>query len=179
MRPRLHIFFILLVPVLLGLWSCQEDDRPELCRLAYTLDFNIQPGLNTFETHVYTFSPITSQLDAALAANGYTRADVEAILPRTAILRGTFQDVNLDFIHRVSMHVYDPFDINNKIEFFYLDPVPVRNKTSIELFPGISDVTEWFERPFFGIELRLDYRQVTPSLIPMRLEFEMSVRGKN
>lgn len=170
---------MLLVAALLGIGACKEDDRPELCRLVHFLDFNIQPGLNTFETHVYTFSPIASQLDAALAARGFTRADVEAILPRSAILRGTFQDVNLDFVHRVSMHVYDPFDINNKIEFFYLDPVPVRNKTSIELFPGISDVTAWFEQPFFGIELRLDYRQVTPSLIPMRLEFEMSVRGKS
>jgi hypothetical protein len=178
MHLRINIPFFLLVAALLGMGACTKDDRPELCRLTHRLDFNIQPGLNTFETHVYTFSPIASQLDAALAARGFTRADVEAILPRSAVLRGTFQDVNLDFIHRVSMHVYDPFD-NNKIEFFYLDPVPVRNKTSIELFPGISDVTEWFERPFFGIELRLDYRQVTPSLIPMRLEFEMSVRGKS
>lgn len=169
---------MLIIAIVWMLAACAKDDRPELCELNHFVDFNIQPGLNTFETHIYTFSPIGSQLEASLAARGHTLAEVDDVVPKRAILRGVFQDVNLDFVHRVSVLVYDPFQPADRVEFFYLDPVPARDKTSIQLFPGIADVTPWFTRPFFAIELRLNYRQVTPSLVPMRLELVMSVRGR-
>ena len=142
----------------------------------------------TYETFVREriFQPLgmtSSRYDSTEAivprrARGYTRDDVDAIVPQSAVLRGIFQDVDLDFIHRVSVRVFDPFDPNDNLEFFYLDPVPFRGKTAIQLFPGIADVTAWFEAPYFGVETRLDYRQVTPTLITMRLEFTMRVLGK-
>jgi hypothetical protein len=86
--------------------------------------------------------------------------------------------VNLDFIDKVSVLIYDPFNPTNRIEFFYMDPVPFKNKTGIELFPGIADISEWMEREYFGVEIRLNYRQVTPSLIQMRLDFDVRVLGE-
>jgi len=174
----MRVLYLTGLILLIGLSACRRDGRPELCRLTHFVDFNIQPGLNTFETHIYQVSPLGSILDDNLAARGYTRDDVEAIVPQSAVLRGIFQDVDLDFIHRVSVRVFDPFDPNDNLEFFYLDPVPFRSKTAIQLFPGIADVTDWFEAPYFGVETRLDYRQVTPTLITMRLEFTMRVLGK-
>lgn len=174
----MRVLSLILLVILLGAPGCRRDGRPELCRLDHFVDFTIQPGLNTFETHIYQVSPLASVLDANLSARGYSRADVDAIVPQSAILRGVFQDVDLDFIHRVSVRVFDPFDPGNNLEFFYLDPVPFRNKTAIQLFPGIADVTQWFDAPYFGVESRLDFRQVTPTLVPMRLEFTMRVLGK-
>lgn len=171
--------WILLFLAVTGLLpACRKDKRPELFDMSYFVDFNIQPGLNTFDTHFYVISPLTSQLDARLTALGLTREDVVAIEPKAAYLSSIFEDYDLDFIHRISVHVFDPFDPTDRIEFLYLDPVPFRRKTGIQPFPGIADVSPWFERPFFGIEIRLDYREVTPSLIQMRLEFALSVKGK-
>ena len=104
--------------------------------------------------------------------------DVIAIEAKDAVLTSTFGDVNLEFIHRISVHIFDPFDPSDKIEFFYLDPTPFRNSTSWRLFPGIADISEWIEDDFFGIEVRLDFRENSPSLIPMRLEFDIRVMGE-
>ena len=157
--------------------SCKNDDRTELFELNYFVDFEIAPGLNTFDTHFYAIDPLATNYETKLAAHEKTPEDVVAIEAKDAYLSSTFGDVNLKFIHRISVYIYDPFNPSDKIEFFYLDPTQFKNTTSWRLFPGITDITEWIERGYFGIEVRLDFREVTPSLIPMRLTFDLRVMG--
>lgn len=158
--------------------SCKKDNRDELTELNYVMDFDIQPGLNTFDTHFYVVTPISSQFETRLAAAGHTVDEVGAVEPKEGNLGSVFQDVNLDFIHRVSVYIFDPFNPADKIEFFYLDPVPFKNKTVIHLFPGIANIQEWIERGFFGVEVRLNFREVTPSLTQMRFEFDLRAMSK-
>ena len=58
-----------------------------------------------------------------------------------------------------------------------MDPVPFRDKTIIQLFPGISDISEWVKEDYFGLEIRLDFRQNTPTLFQMEFEFDLRVMG--
>ena len=134
------IFAVLVMGILV---SCKKDNREELVELNYTVDFDIQPGLNTFDTHFYVVTPLNSQYIARLDAAGHTASEVGAVEPKEGDLGSVFQDVNLDFIHRVSIYIFDPFNPADKIEFFYLDPVPFKNKTVIHLFPGIANIQEW------------------------------------
>ena len=169
------IFALLTLCILV---SCKKDSRDELTELNYYVDFDIQPGLSTFDTHIYVVTPINSQYDTRLSSAGHTTSEVGAVEPKEGDLASVFQDVNLDFIHRVSVYIFDPFNPADKIEFFYLDPVPYKNKTVIHLFPGIANVQEWIERGFFGIEVRLDFRQTSPALTQMRLEFDLRAMSK-
>ena len=169
------ILWCLLAMVLLG---CRKDDRKELFEVNHVVDFNIQPGLNTFDTHFLTISQLSSQLDAKLASTGHTLDEVVAIEPKEGKLEAIFHDVNLDYIHRVSIYIFDPYEPSNKIEFMYLDPVPIKEKTEIQLFPGIANIQEWMESDYFGIEVRLDFRQVSPSFTQMRLHFDLRVMAE-
>ena len=173
MRYLTYSLLILLIAT-----SCKKDNRQEFFTIHEFIDFTIQPGLNTFDTHIYSVSPKYSTFADQLEASGHTVSEVVAVEARRAFLTSVFEDVNLDFIHQVSVHVYDPVNTNDKIEFFYMDPVPFRFKTGIELFPGIANVQEWFERDYFGVEVRLNFRQNSPSLIQMRLEFDVRVLGE-
>ena len=171
----------LILAVLVSGWSCHNDKRPELFKLTYPpppIEFDIPPGLNTFDTHVYTISPISSQYAAHLNASGYTEDDVASIEAGDAYVTARFGDVNLDYIRRISVYIYDPFNPSDKTEFFYLDPVPYKNQTSIRLFPGIADIRSYVERGFFGLELRFDFRETTPVLAEMKFEFELRVLGQ-
>lgn len=171
---RLWVILFLAV----GMMSCKKDRRQQLLIMHEFVDFTIQPGLNNIDTHIYTFSPKFSTLQSRLAQAGYTLDDVVSIEGRRATLSGVFGDVDLDFIHRVSLLIYDPSNPQNRQEFFYMDPVPFKSKTEIDLFPGISNINEWLERDYFGLELRLNFRQISPSLIAMRLEYEVQVMGE-
>jgi len=108
--------------------SCKKDNRQELFELNYPpppIEFDIPPGLNTFDTHIYTFSPLPTQYLARLAESGHKAEEVIAIEAKDAILSSLFQDENLYFIHRVSIYIFDPFNPADKAEFLYLDPVPL------------------------------------------------------
>lgn len=167
--------------ILLGLVvisACNKDKRTELFELNHRVDFTITPGLNTFDTHFFAISPLTSIYRGKLDASGLTDNDVVSIEAKDAFLSSTFGDINLEFIRRISIYIFDPFDPTHRIEFFYLDPTPFRNETTWRLFPGITDITEWIDAEYFGIEIRLDFREVSPSLIPMKLEFDIRVMGE-
>jgi hypothetical protein len=162
------------------LLSCNKDRRQELFVLTYPpppINFEILPGLNTFDTHIYTLSPIPSRFEEMLANSGRSAGDVVSIEAKAGALTSVFQDINLDFVHRVSIFIFDPFDPENKIEFFYMDPVPFRDKTVIQLFPGIADISEWVKKDYFGLEIRLDFRQNSPTLFQMEFEFDLRVMG--
>lgn len=162
----------------LVLLSCHRDKREELFTLNDHVDFTIQPGLNTFDTHIYAISPKISMLNDRLDDAGISPDKVVAIEAKRAYLSSIFEDVNLDFIDKISVYIFDPYNTNNKIECFYLEPIPFKDKVGIQLFPGIADVSEWLENDYFGIEIRLDFRQVTPSLVQMRLDFDFRVLGE-
>ncbi len=176
----IKIGLAVLIPAALGL-SCNKDDREVLFELNFPpppITFNILPGLGTFDTHVYTQSPIPTKFASKLANSGHSIEDVGIIQAKEAELSSIFGDVNLDFIHRVSVFVFDPFNPADKVEFFYLDPVPFRDQTTIRLFPGITDVKEWMQEEFVGIEVRLDFREISPSFVEMELEMDLRVLGK-
>ena len=99
--------------ILLGLvviTACNKDKRVELFELNHFVDFTIAPGLNTFDTHFFAISPLTSIYQSKLDASGFTAADVVSIEAKDAYLSSTFGDINLEFIHRISVYIFDPFD---------------------------------------------------------------------
>lgn len=163
---------------LLLLTSCGKDDRTELFELNHIVDFDIPPGLNTYDTHFFIISPLPSFYQDKLALQGLTTADIGAVEAKTAILTSTFGDINLEFIHRISVHIFDPFNPSNKIEFLYLDPTPFRNESAWRLFPGLADISEWVEKEHFGIEIRLEFREISHTFIPMRLHIDMRAFAK-
>ena len=173
MRYPVYVLLAMLIAV-----SCKKDNRTPFFEIHDFVDFTIQPGLNTFDTHIYAVSPKYSTFHNQLASIGRTADEVVAVEARRAYLTSVFEDFNLDFIHQVSVLVFDPLDPSNKIEFLYMDPVPFGSKTGIELFPRIANVQEWFEAEYYGIEVRLNFRQNSPSLIQMRLEFDVRVLGE-
>ncbi|MEO6132192.1 MAG: hypothetical protein ABIQ02_10115 [Saprospiraceae bacterium] len=165
---------------LLGMFilvSCNKDHRSELFVMNQFVDFDIQPGLNTFDTHFFVITPLASTYSEKLALSGRTQSDVSSIESKDAYLNGMFNDINLRFIRTISIYIFDPFKPDDKIEFFYLVPVPYKNTTSIRLFPGIADISHWVNQEFFGIEVRLNFREVTSSLTPMRLQFDIRALG--
>ncbi len=166
-----------ILPVIFMALSCHKDNRTELFVLNQLVDFDVQPGLNTIDTHFFVIAPLKSTYDQKLSESGYKATDVIGIESKDAYLSSIFKDVNLRFIDQVSIYIFDPFNPDDKIEFFYFDPVPYKNTFSLRLFPGIADLTHWVDQEFFGVEIRLHFREVTTSLTRMRFEFYIRALG--
>lgn len=145
--------------------------------MTYFVDFNLQAGLNTLETHFYR-TALQSQYQAQLDASGRQDSDVISITPKYAELSTVFNDEDLDFIRQVFVRVYDLTDPNNiSQEVFYLDPVPPNTRKTIRPFPGLNNVLDIASQPAFGIEVGISLWTVTPKTFDMRLEFELSANS--
>ncbi len=167
-----------LFAVVLLFSSCRNDRRHELFVLPYMVDFELQAGLNTFETHFFRKYQILSQYQVQLDANGRQDSDVISITPKYAALSTVFEDDNLDFIRQVFVRVFDPADPDNvNSEVFYLDPVPSNTRKVIHPFPGLADVKRITSLPVFGVEVGISLWKITPKSYDMRLEFDLSANS--
>ena len=170
---RLPLLAILAV-LFSEMWSgCKPDQRTELFEMSYFVDFELQAGLNTLETHFYRVSGIPSQFEQQLDAVGREADDIVSITPKYAELSTIFSDEDLDFIRQVFVRIYDQSNPNG-VEIFYLDPVPGNTRRVIRPFPGLSNVRDIASQPNIGIEVGISLWEVTPKSFDMRLEFELS-----
>ena len=175
---RKSLYIICGCVIVFALSGCKSDRRTEVFVMPYTLDFELQAGLNTLETHFYRITNVPSVYQAQLDASGRQDSDIVSITPKTAELSTVFRDENLDFIRQVFVRVFDPLDANNiNQEVFYLDPVPPNVRTVIHPFPGLADVKNIASLPLFGVEVGISLWQVTPKSFDMRLEFELSANA--
>ena len=172
---NLHTFLLVIAASTL-VAGCQKDQRTEVFEVPGVMDFTIDAGLNTFDTHFYILSPYISAFPSRLEDFDLKPEDIISVEPKSAELASVFRDENLDFIERISLRLFKLDDPQFNREIFYFDPVPFQKKTVLRPFPGLSNVKEIVENQFFGIELRLDYRLVPQRSIDMRLEFLLSAR---
>ncbi|MDX1409929.1 MAG: hypothetical protein R3330_17390, partial [Saprospiraceae bacterium] len=148
-----RISFSCFILTMLTLAGCRNDKRVELFELNYILDFNIQAGLNTFETHFIVNPAVTSLFEDRLDAQSLTIDDVRSVEPKFAQLSTIFGDEDLDFIRRCEIRLFDPFDPDFSREVFYLDPVPTNTRKVIRPFPGLSDIKPIISETTFGVEI--------------------------
>lgn len=165
----------ILIVLLLG---CRGDNRIELFEVNQVVDFTIQAGLNTSDTHFYSFSSVQSAFSPELNARGMELADVASVEPKFAELSTVFADEELDFIRQFSVRLFDPFNPDYSREIFYLDPVPNNTKTVMRPFPGLSDVKDLIANPSVGVEVRVAFRWVTQRSYDMRLAFDLSAKAQ-
>ena len=164
--------------IILVFAGCRTDNRIELFELNYLLDFTIQAGLNTVETHFFVNPALSSFFEERLDDQNLSIEDIASIEPKFAQLSTIFSDKDLDFIRRFELRVFDPFDPEFSREIFYLDPVPNNTRTVIRPFPGLSDVKDLVTQTTFGVEIRLTFRRITNQSHDMRLRFDLSARAQ-
>jgi len=168
---------LVLCVMMLLLAGCKKDQRTELFEMPYFVDFELQAGLNTLETHFYR-TVRQSSFEEQLNALGRPASDIVSITPKFASLSTVFGDQDLDFIRQVFIRVYDTSDPENvNLEAFYLDPVPPNTRKVIRPFPGLANVLNIASLPYFGVEVGISLWEITPRSFDMRLEFELSANA--
>ena len=164
----------------LFLTSCNNNED-EIFELSYETDVIYEAGLSQFEAHFIDNFDIDTRIDALLAARGRTREDIEKILPKSAEIVNTRNDVSLDFIRNLVLRVFEgsPFDPNqkeNETEIFFRDNVPQDRASFINLIPSLPDVKDQLLEEHFNFTIRTELRAPPPNTIEARLRLRFSVQ---
>lgn len=156
--------------------QCGGNEDVERFSIYHSLDFTINAGSNTLDTHFFRFLPVFSFYKDQLAANNIAEDDINRVDPKSCEFGSVFSDIDLDFIHEISIQIFATNDPTNRREIFFLDPVPLNAGKNLNPFPALPDIKDFVSADNFGIEVLLRYRYIPTENIPMRLEMLFAAR---
>ena len=166
-RISILIFF------LLGSLSCGDDVEP-LFQLVYDVDFTIDPGLNTIDTHVYTIRNVPSFLEDFALANNVNPDSIVSAAPNRATITTIFQNIDYNFLDQLSVWMVSVNNPNDSREIFFLDFVDLDEDSEVRLLSSIANVIDYLREGSFNIEVRLRLRSFSPAEINSRLSFDIT-----
>ena len=103
------IALTLLCVSMLILPGCQQDERVGVFDVVQVVEFTVPAGLNVVETHFFQLSNVNSSFDDQLEATGFESSDIASVEPRYCEVRTVFDDIDLDFVRAIEVHLFDPF----------------------------------------------------------------------
>jgi len=172
-----HSFFF----IALLLVSC-GDNSNSLLDVKNQTDIQLIAGQGVIATHYYTNFDVPTLWESHFIGSGLDQDAYGDIVANNARLEAIFGE-DLNFIDRVSIHAYpnDPVSYQNGTltgtEIFFLDQAQFGGKTEIQLFGNLTVLNDILTQDRMIIEIRLNFRSITPTNINLRLNMEFSVFG--
>lgn len=148
--------------------SCNKDDNP-IFQTETFVDFEIPAGLNTIETHTFILNDVPLGIKSQLAAQGIDETAIKRLLSSRGLVQARFGDIDWDFVFEVSVRVIDPLNPSESEEIFYQDPVPLDTNEEIRLFSNITNLNKILLTDVASFEVKLRFRNFTPTNIDTRL----------
>ena len=168
------------VLVLLLLSSCNKDNaRVEFEIPLQNIDFEIQPGLNTFQVHYFNFDNIPTNSAELFSANNFSFENASAIVPLEGNLSALFGGADFEFIEQLSLRICDAGDFSENCgtEIFYRQPVPLNVGNILPLVPSDISIKQYLTQDKVNIQLKIErLRESPPQFVDTRLELEFGVR---
>jgi hypothetical protein len=151
--------------------ACRKDRRERIFEMTYpNFEFQFPAGLSQFQSRVFAFPSITTDIDSYLQQFSTDTSAVAAINPLYANI---YNDNNLDFdyLEEVSVRVCPvgqectPFD-----EAFYLDNLRNRSLSRLQLLPTLRNLKPVLAGKNYRLEIVFFLSEISPFTLDCRLE---------
>ncbi len=163
-----------LFSVILWLSACGKEDIA-VANVVKELDFEIPAGLSTIETHTFFFPSFVFGIEEILAQQGVDAADIDRISSRQGFITARFDNIDWDFVSRVTIEAVKLDGTGERTELFYMDPVPFNVNEQIELFPSLPNLKDILLDEFVNLEVKMRFRNFSPTNIDTRLRLEFAI----
>ncbi len=165
---------ILLILFSIGAVSCGKESIVRY-EVAIDAEFTIPPGLNTVETHYFIIRNVPTFYLQNANLKGIDTSSIVNVFASRGLMQSKFQDVDFDFVSRVSIYAVSKKDSNKKREMYYLDFVPLTTGNQLKMLSSTTQLKEIFEEELIDIEVRLNFRNITTSNILTTIDFGYAV----
>ena len=158
----------------LSLQSCVNDGEV-LFDIDIEADFDIAPGLNTFETFYFPINRVPTNIGAFVGSTD--RATIAKILPSRADIRAVFAEFDWSIIQEVTIWATSVRDSERRAEIFYQDQISLNGQNELRLFSSNSEVSDILLNDAVHLEVAFRFRRVTPAQIRSRLRMKFIAFG--
>ena len=159
---------------ILFLGSC--SNAPDaLFQITTEAEFEIAPGLNTIETFIFPINQVPTNFTAL--SNGADPNTIGSIQPSRAIITAPFVNFDWSIVREVSVRAISRRNPELNFEIFFQDQISLNNQNELRLFSSLSDVKDILIDESFNLEVRFNFRNITPAQIPSRIEMNFLANG--
>ena len=168
---KIFVYFFL---VILLFTSCEKETvvRYEVPLVA---EFDLPTGLNTVETHYFIIRNVPTFYGQNAALKGVDTSTIINVFASRGLIQSKFQDVDFDFISRISIYAVSKKDSNKKREMYYMDFVPLTADTQLRMLSSTTQLKDILKDEFIDLEVRINLRSFTTSNIRAKIEFGYAV----
>ena len=138
-------------------------------------EFDIINGLNTIETHYFIIRNVPTFYSQSAQLKGVDTSLIKNVVASRGLMRGKFQDIDFDFISRVSIYAVSRKNPSNKREMYYLDFVPIGTNTELRMLSSSTDLKEIMKEEWIDLEVRLNFRTFTGSNLRSKIVFGYAI----
>jgi hypothetical protein len=154
--------------------SCDKQTTA-LYEVTMDATFDLPNNFNTIETYYFPIKNVPTFYSQSAALHSLDTSNVSAVLASRGLITGNFQDVDFDFISRVSIYAVSQKDPNLKREMYYLDLVPLTTDTQLKMLSSSTQLKEILSEELIDLEVRLNFRSFSVSNVKARIEFGYAV----
>jgi hypothetical protein len=177
---RLSTVLTLLLAIVITFFSsgCRNDNGEQLFVINYPIqDFNLPPGIPSFQSFVVARANVASLYEQALSDNNVSMDEVDEVggfFARITSLSGEdfgqLREVDLRICPVAQPNGCDQFDI-----LFSVDDLYLRRDLILNLNPGLRNFKELVSSGNYRMELVFVFAETSSQSIDCRLEW--SIRG--
>ncbi len=164
MNVRFFLLKIIIVSFLLN--SSCSGDRAPLFRMNLEADLIIPAGLNSLDTYYFTIPLVPTNFRTYWGGNP---SDVQSILPANAQMFSRFSNIDWNIVREVYIFAVSPRNPDNRKEIFYQNLIERNRSSELRLFNSLPDVRDLLVQDFVNLEVRINFRVITPFEIDTRL----------
>ncbi|MFZ1749302.1 MAG: hypothetical protein WAU01_03890 [Saprospiraceae bacterium] len=152
-------------------------DKETIVRYEVPIDaeFDIPTGLNTVETHYFIIRNVPTYYKQNADIKGVDTSSIINVVASRGLVKSKFQEVDFDFVERVSIYAVSQKDPTIKREMYYLDFVPLTTRAELRMLSSTTSLRDLLKEEFIDLEVRLNVRSFTRSNIRARIEFGYAV----
>jgi hypothetical protein len=165
------LYFLILTA---SLWSCEKETIVRY-EVKLTADFAIPAGINTVETHYFRIQNVPVYYKKFADNKGIDTSAIFQIQASKGLIKSKFQDIDFDFVERISVYVVSRTNPSLKREMYYVDFVPLTTGSELKMLSSISELKSIIKDEFVDLEVKLNVRSIPRTNIDAIIEFSYAV----
>jgi hypothetical protein len=176
--PNLQKFcFYKALPICIMVMLSSSCEKEIQVRYEVSLDanFDIPSGLNTLETHYFIIRDVPTFYNLNASLKRQDTAAINQVIASRGLIRSRFNDVNFDFVERISIYAVSKKNPDLKREMYYLDFVPLNTGRELRMLSSTTALKEIIQEETMDVEIRMNVRNFTNTSIRATFDFGYAV----
>ena len=155
--------------------SCDKDDVVRKFSIRLDRNFEVPAGLDYLNAHYFVLDEIPTFYQQIINQQNVPVGAKISLVPESAVISSIYNDVDFDFVDKVSVRIFTNTNVKDKPEAFYIEDIPTTVDGELRLIPTSFDAQPFLKDGIVNVEVRFFFKRTTPQL--MNLRIIMDFRG--